>query len=195
MRRIGRISWNDQELHLRPFLAPDHFDNLVQPHVAHVDNIAGGLADGSDPVSDLQPAVNLSGSPGNKALNFCVAVLSAQHRPDAHKRQAHINAEILQIGLAQIFGVRVVRLRHRVEKILRLLVPILLMNVAREPIVATRDELRPRLDRMLTQMFLQKLTRDAAAPKIVGLRFVLWPRRFLPGQVNGTISLEIGWLL
>ena len=75
-----------------------------------------------DPVAHLQSSIHLRRAAGNKVFDFCVAILRAKHGADAHERKAHVNAEILQVGLAQVFRVRIVGLRERVEENLHLLV-------------------------------------------------------------------------
>ena len=52
---------------------------------------------------------------------------------------------------------RIVGLRERVEEQLHLLFAIFFVNIARETIVTPRDQLRPRLDRVLAQFFLKQL--------------------------------------
>src|SRR5437667_10400549 len=86
------------------------------------------------------------------------------------------------------------RLGERIEEELYLLVLVLLVDVAREAIVAASDQLRGRLDRVLAQMFLQQFVRNASPPKLIRFRLILWPRRFLPAQLNLCIALEINRL-
>ena len=52
---------------------------------------------------------------------------------------------------------RIVGLGERIEEKLHLLFPVFLVNVARETIVAARDQLRTGLDRVFAQFFLKQL--------------------------------------
>ena len=52
---------------------------------------------------------------------------------------------------------RIVSLGERVEKELYLLVVILLVDIAGQPIVAALDQFRSRLDWVLAQIFLEQL--------------------------------------
>ena len=62
------------------------------------------------------------------------------------------------------------------------------MDVAREAIVAARDQLRTGLDRVLAQFFLKQFARDPALPELIGFGFILWPGRFLPAQLDGAVA-------
>ena len=136
-----------------------------------------------------------AGPPGNEALDLGVAVFASQHRADADEREPHVDAEILQIGRAQVFRVRIVGLGQRVEEQFDLLVGILLVDVAQHPVVAALDQFRSGLDRMIGQFFLEQFVLDPLAPEIVGLRFVLRPGRLLPAEEDGFVRLEIHRLL
>ena len=130
----------------------------------------------------------------HERLDFREAIFAAQHRADADQRKAHVDAEILYISFAEIFRMRIVGLGECVEEKLHLLVLVFLVHVARETIVAPRDELRAGLDRMLAQMFLQQLAGDATAPKLIGFRVIFRPRSFLAAKLNRPVSLKIGRL-
>ena len=132
-----------------------------------------------------------AGPPANEAFDFGVAVFAPQHRADADEREAHVDAEILQVRRAQVFRVRIVGLGERVEEELDLLFIIFLVDVAQHAVVAALDQLGPGLDRMLGQFLLQQLVRDSIMPKFVGLRFVLRPGRFLAAEEDGLVRLEI----
>ena len=147
--RIGCIRRNHEEAHTCAFFAADHLDDFVEPHLANIDIVTLTLRHGGNPVAYFQPSIHLGRPARDKALNFRVAILRAKHGADAHERETHINTEIFHVCLAQIFGVRVVRLGERVEKKLHLLVLILLVNISGEAIVAARNQLRSRLNRML----------------------------------------------
>src|SRR6266542_103454 len=71
-----------------------------------------------------------------------------EHGTDAYEREAHVDAEILHVGFAQIFGMRVVRLGERIEKEFDLFVLVLFVDVAGEAIVPTSNQLRRWLNRM-----------------------------------------------
>src|SRR5205814_1924224 len=111
-----------------------------------------------DAVSNFQTAVRLGGAARNKTYNLGVAVFRPEHRADTDEGEPHINTEVFQVGLTQIFGMRVVRLGERVEKELHLLVLVLFMDIASETFVTARDQLRAGLDRMFAEMFLKQLT-------------------------------------
>ena len=51
LRWIRRIRWNSEQPHFRAFLAPNHLHNFVQSHVAHIDELALTLSDGSNSVA------------------------------------------------------------------------------------------------------------------------------------------------
>ena len=146
--RIGGIRRNHEQSHTRAFLATDHLDDFVQPHLANIDKVSLCLRYGGDSVAYFKPSIHLRGPSGNEALDFCVAILGAKHRADPHEREAHVDAEILHVGLAQVLRVRVVCLGKRIEKEFHLLVLILLVDVAGETIVTARNQLRARLNRM-----------------------------------------------
>ena len=152
--RIGRVSRDDEQVHVSPFFAANHFDDFVEPHFANIDKLILALPDSGDSVAYFEPPVYLRRPAGNKAFNFSVAILGAKHGPDSYERKAHVNAEIFHVGLAQILGVGVVRFCERIEKKLHLLVLVLLMDVARKAIVAAGNQLRSWFDRVLAQMFL-----------------------------------------
>ena len=173
-----------------PFAA-NHFHHFVEPHVANIDILGAALPDRGDAVAHFQSPIDLRRTAGDKALDFRVAIFGAKHRADADEREAHVDAEIFQVGFAQIFGMRVVGLGERIEKKLHLLVLVFLMHVAREAIVAPRHQLRPGLDRMFAQMFLQQLAGDAPAPKLIGFRVIFRPGRFLAAKLDRPVSLEI----
>ena len=90
---------------------------------------------------------------------------------------------------------RVVSLGERVEKQFHLLVLILLVDVAGEPIVAFRDQFRAGLDRVFAKMFLEQLACDPPVPDRIGFSLVFRPRSFLPAQLNSRVVLEIGRLV
>ena len=136
-----------------------------------------------------------AGPPGDQAFNFRIAVFRPQHRADADERQAHVDAEIFQVGFAQIFRMRIVSLGEGVEEKLYLLVLVLLVNVAGQALVALCDQFRPGLDRMFAQMFLEQFAHDPATPDVVGFRLILRPGRFLPAQLNSRVALEIDGLI
>ena len=93
-----------------------------------------------DAIADFQSAVRLRRAAGNKALDFGVAIFRPQHRADADEREAHVDAEVLQVGFAQIFRVRIVGLGERVEEKLHLL----LVDLPRERCAAAdRSGARP----------------------------------------------------
>ena len=127
----------------------------------------------------------------NKAFDFGVPVFRPEHRADANQRQPHLNVEIFKVRLAQVLRMRVVSLGERIQIKFHLLFAIFLVDVPRDSIVAAADQLRPGLDRVLAQLFLQQFTRDAAVPQLIGLRFIFWPRRFFPAQLHGRVGFEI----
>ena len=90
---------------------------------------------------------------------------------------------------------RVVGERNGIEKKLGLLIAITFVNVARQPIVTARYQLGPGFDRMLAQMFLQKLARDSATPELIGFGRVFRPRAFFPPKINRSVSFKIDRLL
>ena len=158
-------------------------------------NSAVALRHRGDAVADFQAAIHLRGTARDEAFDLRVAIFGPQHRADADEREAHVDAEILQVGLAQILGVRVVGLGERVEEKLHLLVLVLFVNVASEAIVTARDQLRPGLDRMFAQVFLEQFTRDPATPDCIGFRLIFRPGRFLAAQLDRAVVLEIDRLL
>ena len=101
-----------------------------------------------DPVAHLQPSIRLRRPAGNKTLDFCISILGPKHGADPHEREAHVNAKVFHVGLAQVLGMWVVRLGKRIEKELHLLVLILLVDVTRKAIVAAANQLRSGLDRV-----------------------------------------------
>ena len=100
VRRIGRIRRDHEQTHMRAFLTTDHLDNFVQPHLANIDVIGRALCHCSDSVAYLKSSVGLRWAARNQAFNFRVTVLRPQHGPDADQREAHVDAEILHVGLA-----------------------------------------------------------------------------------------------
>ena len=90
----------------------------------------------------------MRGSAGHQAFNFRIAIFRPEHGTDAYEREAHVDAEILHVGFAQIFGMRVVRLGERIEKEFDLFVLVLFVDVAGEAIVPTSNQLRRWLNRM-----------------------------------------------
>ena len=175
---------------MRAFFAANHFDDLVQAHLANIDILALALPHGRDPVTDFQAAIDLRRSARHQGLDLGVAVFAAQHGADADQGQTHVNAEILEVGFAEIFGMRIVSLRERVEVKLDLLGSVFLVHGPGEPIVTARDQLRPGLDRMFAQFFLQQLIGDPRLPELIGFGFIFWPGRFLPAQVDGAVGIE-----
>ncbi len=155
MGGIGDVRRNHEEAHTSAFFSANHLDDFVEPHLANIDKLILALGHGGYSVAHFQPSIHLRRAAGNKVLYFCVAILRAKHGADAHERQAHVNAEVLHVGLAQILRVRVVGLGQRVEKKLHLLVLVLLVDVAGEPIITAPNQLRRGLDRMFAQSFLQ----------------------------------------
>ena len=89
---------------------------------------------------------------------------------------------------------RVVSLRERVEIKFHLLVFILLVNIPGQTVVAARDELRRRLDRVLTQMLLEQFVCDPAAPELVGFSLIFRPWRFLTAQFDCRIAFKVDGL-
>ena len=122
----------------------------------------------------------MRGTARNEALDFRVAIFAAQHRADADQRKAHVDAEVFQVGRAQVFRVRIVGLSERIEEEFNLLFVVFLMDVAQHAVVTPLDQLRSGLDRVFGQFLLQQLVGDASAPEIVGLGIVFRPRCFLP---------------
>jgi hypothetical protein len=118
--------------------------------IAHIDKFILALGYGGDPVTHFQPSIHLRRAARNGVLYF--APSSGDMAPMPTK--AHVNAEILHVGLAEILGVRIVRLSESIEKKLHLLVLVLLVDVAREAIITAPDQLWRGLDRMFAQLFL-----------------------------------------
>src|SRR4030095_6171231 len=117
-------------------------DDFIESHLANIDKLILVLRHGGYPVAHLEPSVHLRRAAWNKVLNLCVAILRAKHGSDAHERQAHVNAEVLHVSLAQILGVRIVGLSERIEKKLHLLVLVLLVDVASEAVITAPNQLR-----------------------------------------------------
>ena len=149
--RIGRVRGDDEEPHFGSLLAPNLIDDFIETHIAHVVKFRRTLRDCGDAIAHFDAAVFLRGTARDQAFDFGVAVFGTEHGADADKRESHVDAEIIQIGLAQIFGVRVVGLRERGEEKFYLLGFVLLMHVAHEAIVAAGDELGAGLDRMFAE--------------------------------------------
>ena len=99
-RRICGIRRNHEQTHVRAFLPANHLDNFVQTHLANINVIGRALRYCSDPVAYLKSSVGLGGPARNQTFNFRVTVLRPKHGPDAHKREAHVDTEILHVGLA-----------------------------------------------------------------------------------------------
>ena len=194
-RRVGGIRWNHQQAHARAFFSADHLDNLVQSHLADVDIIRRALCHGGNPIAYFKSSIYLRRPAGHQALNFCITVFRAEHRADAHEREAHVDAEIFHVRLAQVFRVRVICLGERVQIKFHLLVLILLVDVAVETIIAASNQLRSRLNRVFAQMLLQQLVCDTTPPELVGFGLIFWPGRFLAAQLDRCITLEIDRLL
>ena len=135
---------------MRAFFATNHLHDFVQPHLANIDIVGRALRHSGNSVAHFQPSIRLGGPARNEALDLGVAVFGAEHGADSHEREAHVNAEILQVGLAQVLGVRVVGLGERVEEELDLFVSVFLVDVAGEAIVTPRHQLRAGLDRVFT---------------------------------------------
>ena len=195
LRWIGRVRRDNEKADLGSLLAADLLDHLVEAHVAHVGEFAGALRHRRDPVADFQTPIGLRGAAWHQALDLRVTILGPQHRADADERETHVDTEILQVRLAQVFRVRVVGLGEGVEEKFHLLLLVLLVNIAGEALVTAGDQFRPRLDRMFAQMFLEQFARDPPAPDGVGLAFIFRPGRFLAAQLDGRIVLEIGRLI
>ena len=191
LRGIGRVRRKHEKPHFRSLLAADLLDHFVEPHVAHVGEFAGALRHCGNSIAHLQTSVGLRGSAGHQALNLRVTILRPQHRADPDQRESHVNAEILQVRLAEIFRVRVVGLGECIEEKFYLLILVLFVHVAREALVPARDQFRPRLDGMFAQMLLEQFARDPPAPDRIGFGVILRPRSFLPAQFNDRIALEI----
>ena len=113
-RRIGGIRGNGQQSHACAFFSADHLDDFVQPHLANIDVISLPLAHSGNPIAHFEPPIQLRGSAGHQAFNFRIAIFRAKHGADAYEREAHVNAEILHVRLAQVFRMRVVRLCKRI---------------------------------------------------------------------------------
>ena len=142
-------------MHARSLFPADHLHHFVEAHIAAIHQVGLPLAHRGDAIADFQSAIHLRRPAGHEALNLGVTVFRPEHGPDAHERQSHVDAEILQIRFAQIFRVRIVGLGQGVEVKFDLLVPVLFMHVARETLVAAGHQLRPGLDGMFAQLFLQ----------------------------------------
>src|SRR5205823_11191524 len=80
-------------------------------------------------------------------------------------------------------------------KKLGLLIAIAFVNVTRQPIVTAGHQLGPGFNRVLAQMFLQKLARDPAAPELVRFRPVFRPRTLFPPKINRSVGFKIDRLL
>src|SRR4029453_13964653 len=110
------IRRNHEQTHVRALLSADHLDNFVQPHLTNIDIIGRALCNGTDPVTYLKSSIDLRGPAWNEAFNFRVAVFRPKHGADANEGEAHIDAEILHIGLAQVFRMRVICLGRASRK-------------------------------------------------------------------------------
>ena len=86
---------------------------------------------------------------------------------------------------------RIVSQGNGVEEKLRLFIAITFVDIARKPIVSARDQLRSGFDRMLAQMFLQKLARDPATPQLLCLGHIFWPGAFLAPEIDRSVGFEI----
>ena len=145
---VGRAHGDDEQANLGSLFAADLLDHFVEPHIAHVDEILRALCDRADAIADFQPTAGLGRTAGNEALDFGVAILAPQHRADADERQAHVDAEILQVGRAQIFRVRIVGLGEGIEEEFDLLFVVFLVNVAQHAVVAALDQFWSGLNRV-----------------------------------------------
>ena len=126
--------------------------------------MVAALRNGRDAVSHFQTAIRLRWPTRNQTLDFGVTIFRPQHRSDADKGEPHINAEILQVGFAEILGVRVVGLGQGVKEELYLFLPVLFMDTPKKSIVTPRDELRSRFDRMFAQVFLKQFALNTTVP-------------------------------
>src|SRR4029077_13632419 len=82
-----------------------------------------------------------------------------------------------------------------VEVELYLFVSVFLVDIAGEAIVTPCHQLRPGLEWVLAQMFLQQFVRDAAAPELIGFGLIFGPGRFLATELNRSVGLKIDGLL
>ena len=182
LRWVGRVRRNHEKPHFGALLAANLLDDFVETHVANVVKRSVALCHRADAVTDFQTAIRLRRAAGDETFDLGVTIFTPQHRADADEREAHVDTEVLQIGLAQIFGMRVVSLGERVEEELYLLFLVLFVDTASEAIVTARDQLRSGLDWMFAQMFLKQLARDPSTPDLIGVRFIFWPGRLLPAE-------------
>ncbi len=93
--------------------------------------------------------------------------------------------------MLKFFRSAFVSLRKRIKIELNPFVLIFLVHGPGETIVTARYQLRPGLDRMLAQLFLQQFVRDATAPKLVGFRLIFRPGRFLAAELNRRVGFKI----
>src|SRR5438046_2338907 len=68
-------------------------------------------------------------------------------------------------------------------------------RVTRDQIVPARHQRRPGFNRVLAQMFLQKLARYPATPALVRFRSVFRPRALFPPEINRSVGFKIDLLL
>ncbi len=178
--RVGRGRRDDEETNFGAFFTANLLDHLVEAHFADIDKFLWALGDGGDAIAHFQAPARLRRTAHHEALDLGVAVFAAQHRADADEREAHVDAEVFQVGRTQVFRVRIVGLGEGVEEQLHLLFGVLLVDVAQHPVVAALDQFRTRLDRVIAQLLLQKLVYDSVVPEFIRLGLVLRPGRFLP---------------
>ena len=194
-RRICGIRGNGEQTHTRAFFSADHLDNFVEAHLPNIDKLRRTLCHGGNLIAHFESPIDLRRSAGHQALNFRITIFGAKHGANAYEREPHVDAEILHVGLAQIFRMRVVRLGERVQIKLHLLVLVLFVDSAGETNVTASNQLRGGLNRMFAQMLLQQLVCDTTTPELIGFRFIFWPCRFLSAHLDRRIALEINRLL
>ena len=118
------------------FFAADAFDHAVELHVDDVFEFLVVLRDGSNAVVDLEFAAAVGGSTGDEFDNLGVAIVAPEHGPDADKREAHLDVEIIQGPLAHVFGVGVVALGERGKEGGGLVLAVFLLQRLEQALVA-----------------------------------------------------------
>ena len=161
---------DDLEADDRAALAADQLDDLVEPHVDDVDEVAlFPLPHADDPVLGLEAAIAVGRAAGHDLGDARVAILATERGADAVELEPHADLEVLQRPRRHEARVRVEAARERGQVLLEDLVRVLLVGPAGHRPVATPELVLGLRLRGLLHLLHEQVVLDPLPPQVLGL--------------------------
>ena len=117
-----------------------------------------------------------------------VALVVLEHRANPDQRQPHVDIETIELRLAHILRMRIIRFSENGQKCGYDFLFGLLTEIAQELLITLRDH-RNRSGYLVShQRPVEHFALDPVAPNSIGISRILRPRRLVPAQLHRAIA-------